>query len=39
MPDSLALKNAKKLRLIEKPLIEKSANDELLLTKSRKLPQ
>jgi len=39
MPDSLALKNAKKLRLIEKPLIEKSANDELLLTKSRKLPK
>jgi hypothetical protein len=39
MPDSLALKNAKKLRLIEKPLIEKSPTDELLLTKSRKQPK
>lgn len=37
-PDSLALKNAKKLRLIEKPLIEKSPTEEVLLTRTTKKP-
>lgn len=34
--DSLALKNAKKLRLIDKPLIDKPYSEELLLTRTRK---
>jgi hypothetical protein len=37
-PDSLALKNAKKLRLIEKPLIEVESTDQLLLTRTTKKP-
>lgn len=34
--DSVALKNAKKLRLIDKPLIDKPYSEELLLTRTRK---
>ena len=34
--DSLALKNAKKLRLIDKPLINKPYSEDLLLTRTRK---